>query len=260
MGLKSAYLFVYNSLLVIGWSYILHMVVDEVRNGGGTKNGFLRTRKELEIAQTAAILEVVHSALGLVRSPFATTLLQVASRIGILWGVLIAIPFDSRTAQIVLYSKMEYGPPGCLAGGVANCQFAMDPKIFLNSGTMIIAWSLSEIIRYTFYAVKELLGYVPRPIEWLRYSAFIVLYPIGVGSELTMVYIGMPYMKNNHTYDLLMPNAYNFAFSYYTFLLIGTILYIPGFPKLYFYMLASRKKLFASWREADRAKIAAKQK
>jgi hypothetical protein len=84
-------------------------------------------------------------------------------------------------------------------------------------------------------------------------------------------------------YDLLMPNAINFSFVYYYALLLGTAVYIPGFPKvgkallrsipgsdltphpaadaspalpldmcegtgrwqLYFYMLAQRKKVLA---------------
>lgn len=33
--------------------------MDEVRNGGGTKNGFLRTRKELEIAQVVRVDEIL---------------------------------------------------------------------------------------------------------------------------------------------------------------------------------------------------------
>jgi hypothetical protein len=38
---------------------------------------------------------------------------------------------------------------------------------------------------------------VPYFVEWLRYSGFIVLYPIGVASELTMIYRGLPHMKGN---------------------------------------------------------------
>mgnify|MGYP006126107957 CR=1 FL=1 len=33
-------------------------------------------------------------------------------------------------------------------------------------------------------------------------------------------------------YDLLMPNAINFSFVYYYALLLGTAVYIPGFPKV----------------------------
>jgi len=71
-----------------------------------------------------------------------------------------------------------------------------DVKLALNTATMITAWSLSEIIRYSFYACKEL-GGVPYVVEWVRYSGFIVLYPIGVASELTMIYRGLPHMQGN---------------------------------------------------------------
>eukprot|EP00959_Pyramimonas_sp_CCMP1952_P472715 9500506-Pyramimonas_sp.AAC.3 len=33
------------------WGYILYLTIDEIQNGQGTKNAFLRTRKQLEIAQ-----------------------------------------------------------------------------------------------------------------------------------------------------------------------------------------------------------------
>lgn len=35
----------------------------------------------------------------------------------------------------------------------------------------------------------------PYVLLWLRYTAFIVLYPLGVASELTMVALAMPYIK-----------------------------------------------------------------
>eukprot|EP00951_Prasinocladus_malaysianus_P037525 scaffold403922_cov50-Prasinocladus_malaysianus.AAC.1 len=50
----------------------------------------------LKIVQTAALLEVVHSAVGLVRSPVLITAMQVASRIWILWGVVVAVPSTTK--------------------------------------------------------------------------------------------------------------------------------------------------------------------
>lgn len=35
----------------------------------------------------------------------------------------------------------------------------------------------------------------PYVLLWLRYTAFIVLYPLGVASELAMVALAMPYIK-----------------------------------------------------------------
>lgn len=42
--------------------------------------------------QTAALLEVVHSAIGWVRSPLTTTVMQVASRIIVVWGITDQYP------------------------------------------------------------------------------------------------------------------------------------------------------------------------
>ena len=44
------------------------------------------------MAQTAAVMEVIHAALGIVRSPVMVTATQVASRIWILWGIVDAVP------------------------------------------------------------------------------------------------------------------------------------------------------------------------
>jgi hypothetical protein len=45
---------------------------------------------------------------------------------------------------------------------------------------------------------------VPYVVEWVRYSGFIVLYPIGVASELTMIYCGLPHMRGNGAAPLLL--------------------------------------------------------
>lgn len=42
--------------------------------------------------QTLAVLEVVHAALGWVRSPLGTVASQVASRLWTVWGVVEAAP------------------------------------------------------------------------------------------------------------------------------------------------------------------------
>eukprot|EP00967_Tisochrysis_lutea_P007368 scaffold8745_cov19-Tisochrysis_lutea.AAC.1 len=43
----------------------------------------------------------------------------------------------------------------------------------------------------------ELLGYVPYFAMWLRYTGFIVLYPLGVASELTLAYLALPTIKSS---------------------------------------------------------------
>lgn len=89
---------------------------------------------------------------GVVPAPFFTTALQVASRLFLVWA--ICFPFPQ------LNSSTWYS-------------------------SMLVAWSLTEVIRYTYFALKQF-DAVPGWLHWLRYSAFSILYPIGISSELAM--------------------------------------------------------------------------
>jgi very-long-chain (3R)-3-hydroxyacyl-CoA dehydratase len=84
---------------------------------------------------------------------------------------------------------------------------------------------------------------VPYFLLWLRYSTFIVLYITGVSSELLLCYFRLPFLSESKIFNLSLPNKYNFAFDSYYFSIIAMISYIPGFPSLYGYMFAQRKKL-----------------
>lgn len=59
---------------------------------------------------------------------------------------------------------------------------------------MILAWSVTECIRYAFYALS-LLGFAPKPLHWLRYNTFYVLYPLGAGSEAFLMASVLPPLK-----------------------------------------------------------------
>ena len=81
-------------------------------------------------------------------------------------------------------------------------------------------WIITEVIRSCYYIITN------KVTKYLRYTAFILLYPLGVLGELM-------YMLS--TLDDLSP--------------VGCItltcimsLYIPFFPYLYFHMLNQRKK------------------
>ena len=80
--------------------------------------------------------------------------MQVASRLFLVWAVVY--PFPSLTASPAYPS-------------------------------MLCAWSLTEVIRYSYFAIKQTGSAPPYWLHWLRYSAFFVLYPVGITSELVMV-------------------------------------------------------------------------
>lgn len=78
--------------------------------------------------------------------------MQVASRIWCLWGIVVAVP----------------GPT--IGGGIPAKPLAMlgPLPIQLNLISLLTAWCLSEVIRYGFFALKELLGEAPYISTWLR--------------------------------------------------------------------------------------------
>lgn len=175
----------------------------------------------------------------------------------------------------------------------------------------------------------------PYVLLWLRYTAFLALYPLGVGSELAMVALALPAIRAQRPWSVAvsescrggrerrrrcnpatsclssgppspspllsapppqMPNALNFGFDYYYACWLAVLAYLPGgrtrrlfglavvsdapaqadrrptaplprcslhhalpscaagFPQLYFYMLAQRRKVLRSGRSSSLAK------
>jgi hypothetical protein len=92
--------------------------------------------------------------------PLSLLVIQVLSRIWALWGIVNLAPVACSTGFVSL-----------LKAGPIHLQ--------LNLITLLFCWCCSEVLRYSFYALKEVGVEVPKPLVWLRYSAFIVLYPLG---------------------------------------------------------------------------------
>jgi very-long-chain (3R)-3-hydroxyacyl-CoA dehydratase len=56
---------------------------------------------------------------------------------------------------------------------------------------MVFAWSLTEVIRYSFYAIS-LVDQPPSFLLYLRYTTFYILYPLGASSEAFLNYSTLP--------------------------------------------------------------------
>lgn len=70
-----------------------------------------------------------------------------------------------------------------------------------------------------------------------------MLYPIGVTGELLCFYYAQSYARDHTVWSVELPNKLNATFSYYYFLWLVMLLYIPLFPQLYLHMFAQRKKV-----------------
>jgi very-long-chain (3R)-3-hydroxyacyl-CoA dehydratase len=83
--------------------------------------------------------------------------MQVASRIWCLWGIVVAAP-DATVGGGIPAKPLAY---------VGNL------PIQLNLISLLTAWCLSEVIRYGFFALKELLGEAPYVSTWLRWAEVV---------------------------------------------------------------------------------------
>ncbi len=76
---------------------------------------------------------------------------------------------------------------------------------------MTVAWSVTEIIRYAFY-FTALIGSTPSFLVYLRYTLFYILYPLGAGSEMVLLFKSLPYAKKFSTllyvFDVLLLAVY----------------------------------------------------
>ncbi|KAI4328135.1 hypothetical protein L6164_020516 [Bauhinia variegata] len=205
---RRLYLSVYNWTVFAGWFQVLYLVLKTFKESGH-EHVYNAAEKPLLFAQTAAFLEILHSLIGLVRSPVSATLPQVVSRLFLLWGILWSFP-EIQTHILVT--------------------------------SLLLSWSITEIIRYAFFGLKEALGFTPSWLLWLRYSSFLVLYVTGISSEVGLIYFALPFIKASERYCVRMPNKLNFSFDYFSLAIVVMGIYVPGAPHLYTYMLAQRKK------------------
>ncbi|KAL8981860.1 MAG: hypothetical protein Q9205_003472 [Flavoplaca limonia] len=148
------YLTAYNAICALLWLSVFGRTV-VILPITGVESVYEAAGDFTKWTQTVAILEILHSAFGLVRSPLPTTILQVASRIVLVWAVVDQFPAATSTSPF--YSSM------------------------------LIAWSATEVVRYSYF-VLNLRGSVPAFMTWLRYNMFYVLYPIGITSEAVLVW------------------------------------------------------------------------
>ncbi|CAH8611987.1 unnamed protein product [Heterobilharzia americana] len=209
MSIKEGYLATYNGVQLMGWAYILSLYISEsfIR-----KNWFKPSTQVdvlLRLFQSLAIMEVIHAAIGLVRSSVITTLMQISSRLLVVWGILYIIPEATNS---------NFGVP-----------------------LIVISWSIAEMVRYTYY-MADICGVKLYFLTWLRYSAFMVLYPTGISGEVLLMVSGIKRLKETGKYSVDLPNASNCSFSYLIALVVTLVIYIPGSKVMYTHMLRQRKK------------------
>ena len=170
---------------------------------------YARSWALLAPVQSLAALEVLHVLLRLVRSPLPTTFMQVSSRLILVWAIVAR--FDSTHASPI-YT------------------------------TMVLAWSLTEVPRYAYYAL-------PRPpswLTWLRYSTFYLLYPFGAGSEALLALSTISEWQSGWSLEdwlkaamvlIWIPGTFSYAFP------LASLISSLGLYVMYTHMIHTRRKV-----------------
>ncbi|KAH8673865.1 tyrosine phosphatase-like protein [Xylariales sp. PMI_506] len=153
---KNGYLILYNAVSAGLWATVLARTVEAIVQGG-PEAVYPATGDFVLWTQTLMILDVLHGLFGVVRSDPVTAGLQVASRYVAVWAVQYMFP---SLCSSPIYSSM------------------------------LLAWSMTEVLRYGYLALK-LAGWEPYALFYIRYSSYRVLYPVGILSEMGMMYLAL---------------------------------------------------------------------
>ncbi|XP_020113939.1 very-long-chain (3R)-3-hydroxyacyl-CoA dehydratase 2 isoform X2 [Ananas comosus] len=157
------------------------------------------------LLQAVSFLESIHAAVGLVPTGVLVSLMQWGGRTHFLLAIVRQIP-----------------------------EVQSHPSVFIT----FTAWCMSEVIRYSHYALS-CIRICPWWLTYLRYTAFIFLYPIGVApGEMWLMYEALPFVKERNLYS----NFFNkFPISYYSFLVALLMCYPILWLKLYLHLFKQRR-------------------
>ncbi|XP_069137578.1 very-long-chain (3R)-3-hydroxyacyl-CoA dehydratase-like [Argopecten irradians] len=203
---KTCYLFGYNLLQFIGFTYIFTVLtyncVKDVNYA--FSNTLEIAGSQMLFVQLAAVLEIVHPLLGWVKSSPLPAFMQVTGRNFVLFIVV-----------------------------------GQEPRLHENSMLLVLflIWSSIEVVRYPFYMLS-LLGKKSDVITWCRYTAWIPLYPVGFISEATIIAMAIPYYEQTEKFSVFLPNSSNMSFYFPWFLKIYIFLFFP----VGYFMMATMSK------------------
>ncbi|XP_053679693.1 very-long-chain (3R)-3-hydroxyacyl-CoA dehydratase 2-like [Anopheles nili] len=209
--LIKAYLVLYNLAQLAGWAYIyVQLVMHYFVYDRSLQTLWSQLGTTTYFFQMLSCLEVVHAMIGIVPSNVAITFFQVFGRCMVVAGAIDATPTGQQSPGLPL---------------------------------ALFCWSLTETIRYSYYVCHLLLSSVPSLLVWLRYTIFIPLYPCGFLGELLCGYWAQSHFGETGKWSVVLPNRFNFSFSFYYFVWIMAICYLPLFPQMYLHMFAQRRKV-----------------
>ncbi len=166
MRLLNVWLLFYNAVAFCGWAIVAVVLWTHraPQLGAVDASQWVATLPLLRLLNGAALLEIVHVLTGMSRGGIGATIPQVGIR---MLQTFVSLPALARLSEDVF------------------------PRQHTFAWLLIVAWTAIELIRYPFY-ISQLLHRELPPLSWLRYSAWLVLYPVGIACELVVLYCALP--------------------------------------------------------------------
>ncbi|CAK6950974.1 very-long-chain (3R)-3-hydroxyacyl-CoA dehydratase [Scomber scombrus] len=212
VSLKTGFLFMYNLVQFLGFSWIfVNMTVRLFIFGQDSLYDTFHTISDVMFfCQILATVEVLNAAFGVVNTGVFPTLIQVVGRNFILF---------------IIFGSLE--------------EMHNRPVVFF----VFYLWSAIEIFRYPFY----MLGCFNtewKTLTWLRYTIWIPLYPLGVLAEAVAVIQSIPIFDENKLFTIRLPKAIGTSVSFSYVLCVYLVLMILGLFINFRHLYKQRKRRF----------------
>ncbi|XP_029289482.1 very-long-chain (3R)-3-hydroxyacyl-CoA dehydratase [Cottoperca gobio] len=212
VSLKTAFLFVYNLVQFLGFSWIfVNMTVRLFIFGQDSLYDTFHTISDVMFfCQILAAVEVLNAAFGVVQTGVIPTLIQVVGRNFILF---------------IIFGSLE--------------EMHNQPVVFF----VFYLWSAIEIVRYPFY----MLGCFHtewKTLTWLRYTIWIPLYPLGVIAEAVAVIQSIPMFDVTKLFSIPLPKTIGTSVSFSYVLYIYLVLMFVGLVINFRHLYKQRKRRF----------------
>lgn len=196
---KKVYLTFYNLFMYVGFMYVVCvLIIRYVKDGfQSLPTTYQAVGPAMCFLQLLQFLEVMHPLFGYVKGGILMPFMQIAGR------------------GFILFAMLEFEP-----------RLQKMPVVFY----LFLAWSTIEIIRYPYY-MSQLYKRDNKILTWLRYTAWMVCYPVGFVCEVIIVFRNLIFIDHNDNWSVSLPNRANFTFHMPTFLRVY-ILFVM-FPAIY---------------------------
>ncbi|OXB68979.1 hypothetical protein ASZ78_003448 [Callipepla squamata] len=158
--------------------------------------------------QTLALMEILNSLIGLVRSPLIPAVIQVFGRNFILFVVLGSLE-EMQSKAVVFF--------------------------------LFYFWSIIELFRYPYYMLS-CMGIEWKPLTWLRYTSWIPLYPLGGLAEAVCLIQSIPIFSETGKFSLGLPNPLNVTIQFSFLLQLYLIALFLGLFVNFRYLYKQRKQ------------------